>query len=163
MKSADLRKRDLASVWHPCTQMKDHEFLPMLLIKKAKGIWLEDFEGNRYIDAISSWWVNLFGHGNDKINSAIKQQLGRIEHVLLAGLSHETVIRLSEELIKITPRSLAKCFYADNGSSAVEVALKMSFHYWRNIGQHKKTKFINLGNSYHGETLGALSDRKSNV
>ncbi len=157
MKSADLRKRDLASVWHPCTQMKDHEFLPMLLIKKAKGIWLEDFEGNRYIDAISSWWVNLFGHGNDKINSAIKQQLGRIEHVLLAGLSHETVIRLSEELIKITPRSLAKCFYADNGSSAVEVALKMSFHYWRNIGQHKKTKFINLGNSYHGETLGALS------
>ncbi len=147
----------MASVWHPCTQMKDHEFLPMLLIKKAKGIWLEDFEGNRYIDAISSWWVNLFGHGNDKINSAIKQQLGRIEHVLLAGLSHETVIRLSEELIKITPRSLAKCFYADNGSSAVEVALKMSFHYWRNIGQHKKTKFINLGNSYHGETLGALS------
>lgn len=157
MKSADLRQRDLASVWHPCTQMKDHEFLPMLLIKKAKGVWLEDFEGNRYIDAISSWWVNLFGHSNEKINSAIKQQLDRIEHVLLAGLSHETIIRLSEELIKITPPSLTKCFYADNGSSVVEVALKMSFHYWRNIGQRKKTKFINLGNSYHGETLGALS------
>lgn len=157
MKSADLKQRDLASVWHPCTQMKDHEFLPMLLIKKAKGVWLEDFEGNRYIDAISSWWVNLFGHSNEKINSAIKRQLDRIEHVLLAGLSHETIIRLSEELIKITPPSLTKCFYADNGSSAIEVALKMSFHYWRNIGQRKKTKFINLGNSYHGETLGALS------
>jgi len=157
MKSADLRRRDLASVWHPCTQMKDHEFLPMLLIKKAKGVWLEDFEGNRYIDAISSWWVNLFGHSNEKINSAIKRQLDRIEHVLLAGVSHETIVCLSEELIKITPPSLKKCFYADNGSSAIEVALKMSFHYWRNIGQRKKTKFINLGNSYHGETLGALS------
>ncbi len=157
MKSADLKKRDLASIWHPCTQMKDHEFLPMVPIKKAKGVWLEDFDGNRYIDAISSWWVNLFGHGNEKISSAIKQQLDRIEHVLLAGFSHEAVITLSEQLIEITPAPLTKCFYADNGSSAVEVALKMSFHYWKNVGQSKKTKFINLSNSYHGETIGALS------
>lgn len=157
MKSEDLKQRDLASVWHPCTQMKDHEFLPMVPIKKAQGVWLEDFDGNRYIDAISSWWVNLFGHSNEKISSAIKQQLDCFEHVLLAGFSHEAVINLSEQLIEITPASLSKCFYADNGSSAVEVALKMSFHYWKNIGQPKKTKFINLSNSYHGETIGALS------
>ena len=157
MANADLKQRDLAAIWHPCTQMKDHEFLPVVPIKKAKGVWLEDFDGNRYLDAISSWWVNIFGHANEKINTAIRQQLDCVEHVLLAGFSHETAIRLSEELIDITPKPLTKCFYADNGSSAVEVALKMSFHYWKNIGLAKKTKFINLGNSYHGETIGALS------
>ncbi len=157
MKSTDLRHRDLASIWHPCTQMKDHERLPVIPIKKAKGVWLEDFDGNRYMDAISSWWVNLFGHGNDSIDAAIRRQLGDVDHVMLAGLSHEAVIRLSEELIEITPDSLTRCFYADNGSAAVEAALKMSFHYWKNIGQYKKTKFINLSNAYHGETLGALS------
>lgn len=157
MKSIDLRHRDLASIWHPCTQMKDHERLPVIPIKKAKGVWLEDFDGNRYMDAISSWWVNLFGHGNDRIDAAIRRQLGDVDHVMLAGLSHEAVIRLSEELIEITPDSLTRCFYADNGSAAVEAALKMSFHYWKNIGQYKKTKFINLSNAYHGETLGALS------
>ena len=153
----DLKQRDLNAIWHPCTQMKDHEFLPIVPIKNAKGVWLEDFDGNRYIDAISSWWVNLFGHSNEKINLSIKQQLDKFEHVLLAGFSHESVIHLSEELIQITPHGLDKCFYADNGSSAVEVALKMSFHYWQNTGQPAKTKFINLSNSYHGETIGALS------
>ena len=155
--TTDLKHRDLNTIWHPCTQMKDHEFLPIVPIKKAKGVWLEDFDGNRYIDAISSWWVNLFGHSNEKINQSIKQQLDNVEHVLLAGFSHESVIRLSEALIEITPNGLSKCFYADNGSSAVEVALKMSYHYWQNIGQSDKTKFINLSNSYHGETIGALS------
>lgn len=153
----DLKRRDLASVWHPCTQMKDHKHLPMVPIKSAKGVWLEDFDGNRYLDAISSWWVNLFGHANDTISNAIKEQLDRMEHVLLAGFSHETVIELSEKLIGMTPEPLRKCFYADNGSSAIEVALKMSFHYWKNKGEPKKTKFINLSNSYHGETIGALS------
>ena len=157
MKSADLNKRDLASIWHPCTQMKDHELLPIIPIKRGKGVWLEDFNGNHYLDAISSWWVNLFGHANDRINTAIKQQLDCIEHVLLAGFTHETAIILSEQLVAITPAPLTKCFYADNGSSAVEVALKMSFHYWKNTGQPNKTKFINLSNSYHGETIGALS------
>lgn len=155
--SSDLRQRDLASIWHPCTQMKDHEFLPVLPVKKAQGVWLEDFDGNRYLDAISSWWVNIFGHCNERINQAVRQQLDQIEHVLLAGCSHEPVIRLSEQLIKITPKPLSRCFYADNGSSAVEVAIKMSFHYWKNKGQEQKTRFINLSNSYHGETLGALS------
>ncbi len=156
-RSSDLRRRDLASIWHPSTQMKDHEFLPVLPIKSAKGVWLEDFDSNRYLDAISSWWVNVFGHCNERINLAVHQQLERIEHVMLAGCSHEPVIRLSEQLIEITPAPLTKCFYADNGSSAIEVAIKMSFHYWQNIGEKQKNRFVNLSNSYHGETIGALS------
>ena len=140
MNSTNLKQRDLATIWHPCTQMKDHEVLPMIPIKKAKGVWLEDFDGNQYLDAISSWWVYIFGHCNEKINLAIRQQLDRVEHVLLAGFSHEAAITLSEQLIEITPPGLSKCFYAENGSSAVEVALKMSFHYWKNTGQPKKNK-----------------------
>ncbi len=157
MKNTDLVKRDLSVVWHPCTQMKDHEWLPMIPIRRAAGVWLEDFEGNRYLDAISSWWVNLFGHANAHINAALSTQSGMLEHVMLAGFTHEAVVELSEKLVAITPSGLDRCFYADNGSAAVEVALKMSFHYWRNSGEHGKTKFITLGNSYHGETLGALA------
>ncbi|WAK02012.1 adenosylmethionine--8-amino-7-oxononanoate transaminase [Methylobacter sp. YRD-M1] len=149
--------RDLSVLWHPCTQMKDHETFPIIPIKKGSGVWLEDFEGNRYLDAISSWWVNLFGHSNPAINAAIKEQLDTLEHVILAGFTHEAAVSLAEKLVEITPRGLSRCFYADNGSSAVEVALKMSFHYWRNLGQTQKTKFITLENSYHGETLGALA------
>lgn len=157
LNNESLLKRDLAALWHPCTQMKDHEKLPLIPIKSGKGVWLEDFNGQRYLDAISSWWVNLFGHANPRINQALKQQVDQLEHVLLAGFSHEPAISLAEKLIELTPSGLEKCFYADNGSSAVEVALKMSFHYWRNLGQHEKTKFITLSNSYHGETLGALA------
>lgn len=157
MDNKTLKERDLSVLWHPCTQMKDHEKLPMTAIKRASGVWLEDFDGNRYLDAISSWWVNLFGHCNPRISNAIKQQLDTLEHVMLAGFTHETVIELSEKLVSLTPHSLKRCFYSDNGSSAVEVALKMSFHYWHNLGQPKKTRFISLTNSYHGETLGALS------
>jgi adenosylmethionine---8-amino-7-oxononanoate aminotransferase len=150
-------KRDLSVLWHPCTQMKDHETFPPVPIKKGNGVWIEDMEGNLYLDAISSWWVNLFGHCHPVINAAIKAQLEQLEHVLIAGFTHEPVIKLSEHLVRISPAGLDRCFYADNGSSAIEVALKMSFHYWRNKGQHQKTKFISLDNSYHGETLGALS------
>jgi adenosylmethionine-8-amino-7-oxononanoate aminotransferase len=157
LKNKDLFTRDLAHLWHPCTQMKDHEWLPITPIKSGKGVWLEDFEGNRYIDAISSWWVNLFGHANPYINQKIKTQLDTLEHVILAGFTHEPIIELSERLSTITPAGLEKCFYADNGSSAIEAALKMSYHYWFNKGQNKKTKFITLSNSYHGETLGALA------
>ena len=137
--------------------MKDHEWLPLIPIKSAQGVWLEDFEGNRYLDAISSWWVNLFGHCNPRINQRIKSQLDQLEHVLLAGFTHEPVVTLSEQLQQVTPPGLNHCFYADNGSSAIEVALKMSFHYWRNQGRKQKTRFISLSNSYHGETLGALA------
>ena len=155
--NSDFVKRDLAVVWHPCTQMKDHEWLPLIPIRRGQGVWLEDFEGKRYLDAISSWWVNLFGHANPRINTALNGQLQELEHVILAGFSHEAVVELSERLVKLVPPGLTRCFYADNGSSAVEVAVKMSFHYWRNSGRHKKTKFITLTNSYHGETLGALA------
>lgn len=150
-------QRDAAVLWHPCTQMKDHETMPVVPIKSGSGVWLEDFEGNRYLDAISSWWVNLFGHANPLINEALKQQLDSLEHVILSGFTHEAAIGLAEKLVEITPVNLDKCFYADNGSSAIEVALKMSFHYWVNQGQPQKTKFITLDNSYHGETLGALA------
>ncbi len=152
-----LIRRDLATVWHPCTQMKDHEWLPLIPIRRGAGAWLEDFDGNRYLDAVSSWWVNLFGHANPRIAAAISDQAQQLEHVILAGFSHEPVVELSERLVALTPPGLNRCFYADNGSSAVEVALKMSFHYWRNRGQTRKTKFITLANSYHGETLGALA------
>ncbi len=156
MNNEDIAKRDLSLLWHPCTQMKDHEFLPLIPIKKAHGVYLEDFEGNRYIDAISSWWVNLFGHTNKYINEKIQQQLQTLEHVILAGFTHEQIVRLSERLVKLAPEGLSRCFYADNGSSAIEVALKMSFHAHKNSGKHKEL-FVSLTNSYHGETLGALS------
>ena len=136
-KNKKLKNRDLKVIWHPCTQMKDHEKLPLIPIKKAYGVYLEDFEGNRYIDAISSWWVNLFGHTNSYINTKIKEQLDELEHVILAGFTHEGIIRLSERLVKLTPKNLTKCFYADNGSSAIEVALKMSFHANLNDGKNK--------------------------
>jgi adenosylmethionine---8-amino-7-oxononanoate aminotransferase len=149
--------RDLAHVWHPCTQMKDHETLPPVPIRRGAGAWLEDYEGRRYLDAISSWWVNLFGHANPRINAAVRSQLESLEHVILAGFTHEPVIALSEALTALAPPGLTRCFYADNGSSAVEVAVKMSFHYWRNVGHGGKRRFITLTNSYHGETLGALA------
>ncbi len=149
--------RDLAHVWHPCTQMKDHEALPPVPIRRGEGVWLEDFAGKRYLDAISSWWVNLFGHCNAHINGAVRAQLAALEHVILAGFTHEPIIALSEALVAVAPPGLTRCFYADNGSAAVEVALKMSFHYWRNRGRPQKTRFITLANSYHGETLGALA------
>ena len=157
MKNEQLIQRDLTVLWHPCTQMKDHEQLPLVPIRRGQGVWLEDFNGQRYLDAISSWWVNLFGHANPRISDPIKRQLDRLEHVLLAGFTHEPVIKLSERLVTLAPDGLSRCFYADNGSSAVEVALKMSFHYWQNRGVQGKTRFVSLANSYHGETLGALA------
>ncbi|HSH98205.1 MAG: adenosylmethionine--8-amino-7-oxononanoate transaminase [Methylophilaceae bacterium] len=155
MKNQDLLNRSLASVWHPCTQMKAHETQPLVPIARGEGTWLYDMDGKRYLDAVSSWWVNLFGHNNPKIKDAIKQQLDTLEHVILAGFTHEPVVQLSERLSKLT--GLGHCFYASDGASATEIALKMSFHYWRNLGKTGKTKFISLQNSYHGETLGALS------
>ena len=152
-----LIERDLTSVWHPCTQMKDHEQWPPLAIRRGEGVWLEGMDGRRYLDAVSSWWVNLFGHANPYINAAITEQLDRIEHVMLAGFTHPSVVELSERLAAITPGDLSRCFYADNGSSAVEVALKMSYHYWQNTGDTRKTRFAGLTNGYHGETIGALS------
>ncbi len=148
-------QRSLAHVWNPCTQMKDHERLPLVPIASAEGVWLTDFEGKRYLDAVSSWWTNLFGHRHPKIVAALKHQLDTLDHVMFAGFTHEPAVLLAEKLCALT--RLDKCFYADIGSAAVEVALKMSHHYWRNSGQPNKTKFVALENSYHGETLGALA------
>jgi len=155
--NAELVARDLACVWHPCTQMKDHEWLPLVPIRRGAGAWLEDFNGRHYLDAISSWWVNLFGHANPVIGNAVRRQLETLEHVMLAGFTHEPVVELSERLVAVTPAGLTRCFYADNGSSAIEVALKMSFHYWLNRGESRRRRFVALENSYHGETLGALA------
>ena len=152
-----LARRDLAVVWHPCSQMRDHESLPMIPIRRGAGAWLEDYAGRRYLDAISSWWVNLFGHSNPFINARIAAQLEALEHTLLAGFTHAPAVELAERLTKLAPAGLTRCFYADNGSAAVEVAVKMSFHYWRNLGKSAKRRFITLSNSYHGETLGALA------
>jgi len=152
-----LAARDLRVVWHPCTQMKDHESLPMIAIRSGAGAWLEDFDGKRYLDAVSSWWVNLFAHANPRINAALQNQLTKLEHVIFAGFTHEPAVRLSEQLVALAPAGLTRCFFADNGSAAVEVAIKMSFHYWRNRGRPQKTRFVTLANSYHGETLGALA------
>jgi adenosylmethionine-8-amino-7-oxononanoate aminotransferase len=137
--------------------MKDHESVPMIPLRSGQGVWLEDFDGKRYLDGISSWWVNLFGHANPRINGAVREQLERLEHAIFAGFTHPPAVQLAEELVRVTPKGLNRCFFADNGSAAVEVAVKMSFHYWRNTGQQRKTRFITLANSYHGETLGALA------
>ena len=157
MSNKNLLERSLNSVWHPCTQMKQHETLPLVPISRGEGIWLHDFDGGRYLDAISSWWVNLFGHSNPRINAAIRDQLDKLEHVMLAGFTHEPVVQLSERLIQIVPGRLGHCFYGSDGASATEIALKMSFHYWHNVGHPEKNNFISLQNGYHGETLGALS------
>ena len=154
MSNQDLLARSLQSVWHPCTQMKQHETFPLIPIQRGAGVWLYDADGQRYLDGISSWWVNLFGHNNPRIKDAIKSQLDQLEHVMLAGFTHEPVVALSEKLSELT--GLGHAFYASDGASATEIALKMSFHYWRNSGQSGKTQFISLKNSYHGETLGAL-------
>lgn len=154
MNNQSLLNRSLQSVWHPCTQMKQHETYPLIPIARGDGVWLYDADGKRYLDTVSSWWVNLFGHNNPRIKDAIKLQLDTLEHVMLAGFTHEPVVELSEKLANLT--GLGHAFYGSDGASATEIALKMSFHYWRNIGQSSKTRFISLQNSYHGETLGAL-------
>ncbi|MBP6309323.1 MAG: adenosylmethionine--8-amino-7-oxononanoate transaminase [Arenimonas sp.] len=152
------QQRDLSVLWHPCTQMSEHpDTLPLIPIKSAQGVWLEDIHGKRYLDAISSWWTNLFGHCEPRIAQAIAQQAQTLEHVIFAGFSHEPGLQLAEQLVKLSPAGLNRVFYADNGSAAIEVALKMSFQFFANQGQTKKQRFIALSNSYHGETLGALS------
>ena len=138
MKHSKLVKRDLKTVWHPCTQMKDHEKIPMIPIKSGKGVWLYDYDDNKYLDAISSWWVNIFGHSNAYINSSIQKQLSTLEHVLLAGFTHEPAINLAEGLMSITPKKITKCFFTDNGSSSVDAAMKMSYHYWQNKGKKSR-------------------------
>ena len=154
---SDWIARSRAAVWHPCTQMKQHESLPLVPIARGSGAWLYDFDGRRYLDAISSWWVNLFGHAHPVIGGAIAAQLSDLEHAMLAGFTHRPVIELSERLAALAPGALGHCFYGSDGASAVEIALKMSFHCWRNLGCPQKSEFVSVQHGYHGETLGALS------
>ncbi|TAH45157.1 MAG: adenosylmethionine--8-amino-7-oxononanoate transaminase [Betaproteobacteria bacterium] len=152
------QQRSLAHVWHPCTQMqRAMTAVPPLPIARAKGPWLEDYEGRRYFDANSSWWVNLFGHADARINAALHDQLERLPHVMLAGCTHGPAVELAERLSALTGDVLGHVFYASDGASAVEIALKMSFHYWRNSGRDAKREFVCVRQGYHGETLGALA------
>lgn len=150
-------EKDLQYLWHPYTQMKDCLTNPPILIEKAKGIKLFDDKGNFYYDTIASWWCNVHGHNHPKIKTAIKKQLDKFEHVLFAGFTHKPAITLAQKLTEITPQSLTRVFYTDNGSCAVEAALKLSFQYWQNVGKKTKTKFLSLESGFHGDTLGAMS------
>ena len=156
-RNADWLARSLAAVWHPCTQMKQHETLPLVPIARGEGAWLVDFDGNRYLDAVGSWWVNLFGHANPRINAALRAQLDTLDHVMLAGFTHAPVVELSERLAALAPPGLGHAFYGSDGASATEIALKMSYHCWRNRGFPDKRGYVSLAGSYHGETLGALA------
>ena len=153
----ELQKRDLAHIWHPASQMKDYETLPPIVVDHAQGPWLYDTEGKKYLDIVSSWWANLLGHCNSRINQAIKDQLDKLEHVIFAGFSHETAIKLTEELLKVLPKGLTRFHYNDNGSSAVEAALKIAFQYQVQTGHSERRRFMCLDEGYHGETIGALS------
>ena len=154
--NAEWQARSRAAVWHPCTQMKQHERWPLLPIARAQGPWLYDHQGRRYLDAISSWWVNLFGHAHPRINAAIGEQLGEFAHVMLAGFTHRPVIELSERLSALAPPGLSHAFYASDGASATEIALKMSFHWWQQRGERDRCHYARLAGGYHGETVGAL-------
>ncbi len=155
--NSTLSSRDLSVLWHPCTQMKDHENIPLIPIKRAEGVYLIDHQDKRYIDGISSWWVNILGHNHPNIVAAIQEQAAQLQHSIFAGFTHQPAIELAETLVDITPSGLQRVFYGENGSSAVEIALKMSVHYWLNQGRPNKHKFVNLANGYHGETIAALS------
>ena len=157
MTKEQILELDRLHIWHPCTQHKDHEILPPIPIARGEGVFLIDIDGNRYIDGVSSWWVNLFGHNHPRLNRALAQQASRIAHHIFAGFTHEPAAELARRLCEAAPGDLNRVFYADNGSAAVEVALKMSFQFWQQSGRPRKTRFVSLTEAYHGETLGALS------
>jgi adenosylmethionine-8-amino-7-oxononanoate aminotransferase len=157
MEISEILRLDRKHVWHPCTQQKDHETLPPIPIERGEGVYLIDTSGKRYIDGVSSWWVNLFGHSHPRLNRALAAQSEKIAHHIFAGFTHEPAVELARRLCELAPGRLNKVFFTDNGSSAVEAAMKMSFQYWQQVGKPKKTKFLSLTEAYHGETVGALS------
>ena len=156
MANREMVARSLAAVWHPCTQMKSHERFALVPVARAEGPWLYDFDGRRYLDGVSSWWVNLFGHSHPAINAALRDQLDSLEHVMLAGFTHAPVVELAERLARLAPGNLGHAFFASDGASAAEIALKMAFHFWSNRGRREKKRFVSLQGGYHGETAGAL-------
>lgn len=152
-----LQEKDLRYIWHPCAQMKDYEQFPPKVIVRGEGVWLYDEQGQRYLDAVSSWWVNLFGHANQRLSQVLAQQAQTLEHTIFANFTHLPAIEVAERLVRLTPQGLNKVFFADNGSAAIEVALKMSFQYHAQKNKTRKKRFLALTNAYHGETIGALS------
>ena len=152
-----LQEYDRRYVWHPFTQMKEWEAEPPLVITKGEGSWLIDSDGNRYLDGVGAIWTNVHGHCHPYINAAIKAQVDRLEHSTLLGLASEQPALLAKRLIEIAPQGMAKVFYSDNGSTAVEIGIKMAFQYWRHLGRPEKSRFISFKNAYHGDTVGAMS------
>lgn len=157
MNRDELIRLDRQHVWHPCMQEKDFETLPPIPIERGDGVYLIDDEGRRIIDGVSSWWVNLFGHNHPRLNRALREQSEKIAHHIFTTFTHQPGVELATRLAQKTPGDLSRVFFADNGSSAVEAALKMSFQYWQQIGQPEKTKFVSINEAYHGETVGCLS------
>ena len=152
-----LINRDLKHSWHPFTQMKDHETVPPLLITHTKDCYLYDSTGKAYLDTISSWWCNIHGHNHPRITAALATQAATLSHTLYAGITHPPVIQLTEALMAITPETLNRVFYTDNGSTAVETALKCALGYFKRLNQPEKTQFIGLEQGYHGDTLGCMA------
>jgi adenosylmethionine-8-amino-7-oxononanoate aminotransferase len=157
-KARHLEKIDRTLLWHPFTQMREYAKIPPLIIEEGRGSYLKDIHGRWYLDGVSSLWVNVHGHRKREINEAIIQQVRRISHSTLLGISNVPAVKLAEQLVGIAPRGLTKVFYSDNGSTAVEVALKMAFQFWKQGSKkNKKRKFISLKNGYHGDTIGSVS------
>jgi len=152
-----LQEYDRRYVWHPFTQMKEWEAEPPLVITYGEGSWLIDSDGNRYLDGVGAIWTNVHGHCHPYINAAIKTQVDRLEHSTLLGLASEQPALLAKRLIEIAPPGMAKVFYSDNGSTAVEIGIKMAFQYWQHLGRPEKSRFISFKNAYHGDTVGAMS------
>ncbi|RLD97918.1 MAG: adenosylmethionine--8-amino-7-oxononanoate transaminase [Aquificota bacterium] len=157
MEYQDLAKKDFQYLWHPFTQMSDFTSRPPLIIERGEGIYLIDTQGNRYIDGVSSLWVNLHGHRRPEIDQAIKDQLDKIAHSTMLGMANVPAVLLAERLVEKTPENLTRVFFSDNGSTAMEIALKIAYQYWTNKGVSGKTRFVSLKNAYHGDTLGAVS------
>ena len=150
-----LREIDARHLWHPFTQAQTAD--APILIREAQGAWVTAADGSRYLDLVSSWWVNLHGHAHPKIAGAIAAQAAKLEHVIFAGFTHEPAIELARRILDYLPPSLSRVFYSDNGSTAVEAALKMAFQFWRNCGDDKRKRFIAFEGGYHGDTIGAMS------
>ena len=156
-----IADRDRAVLWHPYTQMQTAP-APIPIVR-AEGVWLYTEDGRRILDGIASWWVNIHGHSHPKLNAALDAQARELEHVVFAGCTHRPAVELAERLIEIMPDGLARIFYSDNGSTAVEVALKLAVQYWRNLGQSQRRTFITLHNAYHGDTVGAMSASEDSI
>ena len=156
-----LADRDRAVLWHPYTQMRTAA--APLAIARAEGVYLYTEDGRKILDGISSWWVNIHGHSHPKLNDALAQQAREMEHVVFAGCTHRPAVELAERLLGLVPRGLTRVFYSDNGSTAVEVALKMAVQYWRNLGRGRRHKFVALEHAYHGDTIGAMSASEDSV